>query len=696
MTSPLSHLDRFANAARERILSLRSLDRGVRKRIQTAETIFIAYSHSDRRIARRFYRAVIRLRKRHPSQTVFYDEFNVAPISAVSRALFERALKGSQLFIVLCGADTHGSAEVNREIALALDCGIDILPITLKTKIQFPPRLDFTVQAISLDRVFPFRLQQWLAILSVALALVGAVASAVYADQLRRDYVIRSTSASGAAQNLVDGDFDKSLDLSLKALPTALFGNVPENLNDAPIRLSLSYNQIINGPQAVAVSRPAYLDDIGVTLRGVQGGAPIYYTVPASPRVGDMMEFDQLAISPDGRSMAVAGDDPTAAYGDRWLFILRPVFPDEYRDAGAADFLGSGFSLFPGRAGNTAPSFTLPGFDAYAGMKPVKTARWTTAAFDIYHFGRAVDRIEVESANICARHDCAISSMAYISNDRLVFGLRSGELIGYDTKSRGIIWHRELSSCRSDTPYTPPERPGQLAQADCAIELMIKAGNRIYAAVGNGTVVSVDADGSVLEPANETISDSPEMTNGTGDIYAHRKSDYCEAQGTSGLDCSAFDAWLENGDIVVLRKDFVLAKWSVEGGVLAAKEGDNGQIPDPAPPIADRLGLKTNDLKILQVRHLSDATFIVEWSYETMKGFSTVKGQSVLGSAYNYGGTILAEGGHAYLASGTEAYEIVPDRLKQVWDLDGSRLPSFFMEMESASPSRWVGPRLNH
>jgi hypothetical protein len=667
------------------------LQYNVRKIIETADAVFIAYSHSDRRIARQFYRAVVRLRKRRPISTVFYDEFNIEPSARVSRSDFEEELRASTLFIVLCGADTHRSPEVNREIALALECGIDILPVTLKTKIQFPPRLDFSVQAISLDRLFYFRRRQQLLMLSIVLVLVATLASALYIDHLRRDYVKRSTIASNAAQNFVDGDFPNSLELSLQAFPKVFLADIPENFNPAPILLTMSYNQIINGPDAKPASRAAYLNDTGVTLQGIPRGTLIYYTIPASPHPGDRVAFDQLAVSPDNQSVAVIGDDPLTPWGDRWLFVLRPNFSGEYQDVEDTDMQ---FSQFPGRKGSEVASITLPGYDSYAELKPYKSSEWKRGAFDIYRPGRSVDQIEVKLSGACEKNDCAFTSLGYLSNSLLLFGLGSGELVAYDTRSRDIVWHRTPVSCKADGQYSPPDKTSDVLHSDCAAGTMVRKGSRLYVTVANGTVIAVSPNGAISEPTNDNVSDTQEMTNGSGEIYAHRKSDYCEANEQNAKDCSAFDAWVQNGNIKVLRKDYVLTTWLIGRANPESNEANNIKLDSPASTIAASMALKSNDLLVTTVKHLQGDAFVVEWTYEEMKGFSVIRKREVLFSSYNYGGTVAVEAGRAYLTSGTEAYEIALEPLKRIWGLDKSELPSAYSKMKELAKSQWVDRRL--
>jgi hypothetical protein len=150
--------------------------------IKNSQHIFIAYSHRDLKLAKVLYRKVLSLRKSRPPESVFIDEEAFRPGSTVSRRAIETRIRAANLVIVLCGLDTWDSREVSNEIELAIAerdrRGIFLLPIIASSAVhKLPSALDFRIQAIRYDSLFPAR--KWIVRLTVT-SVVLLVAGLIY------------------------------------------------------------------------------------------------------------------------------------------------------------------------------------------------------------------------------------------------------------------------------------------------------------------------------------------------------------------------------------------------------------------------------------------------------------------------------------------------------------------------------------
>jgi WD40 repeat protein len=151
--------------------------------ITGAARIFIAYSHSDLAAAVRFRRAIVRLRRARPPDSVFLDEESLTPGGNVSRQDLLDRLRRSDLVVVLCGSNTAASHNVDEEVEVAIalrdEKRLTILPVLLVAHASPPRALDFQVQGIHLTSLFPEiqrrRIAAWMVLGSavVGLAVVG-------------------------------------------------------------------------------------------------------------------------------------------------------------------------------------------------------------------------------------------------------------------------------------------------------------------------------------------------------------------------------------------------------------------------------------------------------------------------------------------------------------------------------------------
>lgn len=129
------------------------------RRIRNAERIFIAYESGDLRMASDLRRRFRRMREGKPDDSVFLAAESLGVGADVTPALVESRLAESDLVVVACGVGTARSAFVQAEVAQALaqrEAGkSSLLPIILKTGARLPSGLDFRVQAIHREVLFP-------------------------------------------------------------------------------------------------------------------------------------------------------------------------------------------------------------------------------------------------------------------------------------------------------------------------------------------------------------------------------------------------------------------------------------------------------------------------------------------------------------------------------------------------------------
>lgn len=127
--------------------------------VRDAERIFIAYSHADLKQATDLHRRIVRLRRPADPQTTFLDQESLRPGQSVAPEVVEARLREADLLLVLCGRDTAERPHVTREVALALERQREnaqaILPIILRPGVRLPDGLDFRVQGIFVEVLFP-------------------------------------------------------------------------------------------------------------------------------------------------------------------------------------------------------------------------------------------------------------------------------------------------------------------------------------------------------------------------------------------------------------------------------------------------------------------------------------------------------------------------------------------------------------
>ncbi|NIR32022.1 MAG: TIR domain-containing protein [Gammaproteobacteria bacterium] len=127
--------------------------------VRDAKRLFIAYSHADLKRATDLHRRILRLRPESDPDTAFLDQASLRPGDSVAPEVVEARLREADLLLVLCGRDTAERPHVSREVALALERqragDLTILPVILQPGVRLPDGLDFRVQGIFAEVLFP-------------------------------------------------------------------------------------------------------------------------------------------------------------------------------------------------------------------------------------------------------------------------------------------------------------------------------------------------------------------------------------------------------------------------------------------------------------------------------------------------------------------------------------------------------------
>jgi Leucine-rich repeat (LRR) protein len=178
--------------------------------IRHAQRIFICYAHADLRVARWIRSRVVRLRRPRPPESVFLDQDSLVPGTVVTPDVIDAALSGSDLMLLLCGSATASRQEVRRELKIALELyrigRLRLIPIMIKPHVPLPAGVDYTIQGIFLNRLFPERTYAQAAIVSLLLMLALSLSVGTYWGLPRWKYerAVAALKQYGAEVNQVD------------------------------------------------------------------------------------------------------------------------------------------------------------------------------------------------------------------------------------------------------------------------------------------------------------------------------------------------------------------------------------------------------------------------------------------------------------------------------------------------------------
>ena len=111
------------------------------------KTIFIAYNHKDKVIARFIYHALLR----EPWETieVFMDEFSIQPGEDIKQKCLEKA-RSADLGIVILSEYTQKSEYVPQEVGILLSRDISKIYIALHESWEIPPGYEKTIKSFPL------------------------------------------------------------------------------------------------------------------------------------------------------------------------------------------------------------------------------------------------------------------------------------------------------------------------------------------------------------------------------------------------------------------------------------------------------------------------------------------------------------------------------------------------------------------
>lgn len=188
--------------------------------LSKARAITIIYSHSDLAQARRLRRKVVGLRRNRTEASVFLDQDSLRPGERVSFDLIKAALEDSDVVVVVCGAMTARSAQVRREldIALSLQAGkkSTLLPVILAPHIALPAGVDYGIQGIFLNHLFPGRVYLAWTLLG-AFAILTGLALAAIRESERLRHVQAAIMLATRSHAIVDSDPRRALIVAVEA-----------------------------------------------------------------------------------------------------------------------------------------------------------------------------------------------------------------------------------------------------------------------------------------------------------------------------------------------------------------------------------------------------------------------------------------------------------------------------------------------
>lgn len=155
--------------------------------LRTAERIFVAYAHDDRKTTEAFVVRLRRLRGKASSDTVFFDRESLEPGTDASGRRFEEALNDCTLFAIICSARTTKATRVNQELLRALERlkqpteNLRVLPLLVGRVPRLPDGIHDAIQAVQLDAVFPgLRLARYAPALAGIALLLAAVTGVLW------------------------------------------------------------------------------------------------------------------------------------------------------------------------------------------------------------------------------------------------------------------------------------------------------------------------------------------------------------------------------------------------------------------------------------------------------------------------------------------------------------------------------------
>lgn len=634
----------------------------VLERLRAAPSIFVGYSHSDKQTARQFVRQLRRARPGKGPATVFFDEDFAGPGQSISPAMVDEALLRADLFIILCGADTHISRAVNRELQMAQAAGIAVLPVSLSHKVIYPAGIDFSVQGITLDLLFPYRLRNR-AIAGGAAAAIVVLALLLYSSQTTQgDYVRHAALAAQANYEFLNGDLASALAHAVDSLPGDKFSRAPEILNLSPVLMEMSYNAIIKEgvklPKGAAGDPLSWSSSYGYLILDPDDHRTTYsLSVTCSGR--SLCAPKSFVYSPDGGRLAVFEIDPTVDSGAASVVVIDRKMLARVRPGGGAI----------GEDGGSAD------------QSPAQSLLMGKAVLTVDRRGQAVNIIDLTSDQGCPDYAdtgsaCHATSGAFVDNDILVIGLKNGAFVGFNAATGRIIWTRRLSSCVDDSVS---------AKAQTCTPMVMRADRGwAFAAVSNGMVVALDKDGRLIEPSNETTSPIGYFTNGTGLTYAYALSDYCEAEAI-GLteppapnNCWPRDLWIEGDVIGTLLHDNTEHVWRFDRAInnLETKSPDSKATIGVAEIIARALSLRSDSIDVLGVQRVRKGAFLIRWLVrgDSDEAIATllVDGRSI--GSIRVGSDAEAtvtnfDGGRVILEVGGNRYLVDEDLLGKIWRL---------------------------
>lgn len=156
--------------------------------LRTAKRIFIIYSNDDLSRASDLRRRILRLRGERKGDRVFLAAESLGVGQDVSPAAVRHEIARSELVVIACGELTAQSPFVADEVEQALAQRranqTHILPVILKTGVTLPAGIDYSIQAIHRQVLFPAL--RWVPIAIAAGLVLAAAFSLTYFERARR------------------------------------------------------------------------------------------------------------------------------------------------------------------------------------------------------------------------------------------------------------------------------------------------------------------------------------------------------------------------------------------------------------------------------------------------------------------------------------------------------------------------------